>query len=103
MKTNRVYVSTAGYSVSYSVTIILGSVFILINNSHVPYKDRMNSHLDYHWMTQGFFMMLFFLVLGFCLSQIEIEKKLSSRISSAFIIVSTLLGCILIMLTNATY
>ena len=103
MENNRVDASTAGYGVSYAVTIILSSVLIIIRDSYEPFKNWMKSPHEYYLMIDGFFVIVFFLVLGFFLSSIEIEKKLNSIALSAIVIVGTVIECILIMLTKAIY
>ena len=85
-----------GFGLSFAITSIVSSLLVILKETFETLKDFMASLTGHHWITQGVFTILLFVILGFVLSKDNIVKKVTILRLQSITIISALLGPLII-------
>lgn len=87
-----------GFGLSFAITSIITSLLVIIKESFEPVLDFMKTLSGHHWVTQGIFTILLFIILGFILSRDSISKKVDALKLRIIIIIGALAGPLIIFI-----
>jgi hypothetical protein len=96
METNLLSKSTIGFGLSFAIVSIFNGLLVILKETNPSVMAWMTALTGNHWITQGVFNIILFLLLGFIFTKINLQKKFSASMMSNITIFATVVGVILI-------
>lgn len=86
--------NVTGYGMSYAITSLVSALLVVLKESAEPVMNLMKALAGHHWVTQGLFDLLLFVILGVILSRSGAQK--TGNALSAYIVGSTIVSGLII-------
>lgn len=95
-ETNSLSKSTVGFGLAFAIVSIFNGLLVIFKETNPSIMALMASLTGNHWVTQGVFNIILFLIFGFIFTKLNLQKRLSAKNMIDITIVATVVGVILI-------
>jgi hypothetical protein len=81
---------TVGFTLSAALSSIVNTALVIIKEENPEILAYMKSLTTHHWITHGLFIVAFFFLAGFVISEVEDTHLISGRTLSVILVVSVI-------------
>ena len=80
---------TVGFGWSVAIVSLLSAILVVLKEKNESLMEWMKGAMGHHWITQGVFVIVLFLVLGFILSRILRQNAVSEKLQAVTLAIVT--------------